>query len=135
MFFEGKDSVAPEKRTSEDAEKLKKLEELLEANGILKTEKAKLDRLCSASYRACPVEPPQMTRRPSSAEWERGVGGELMRLMAKLDKEHPSRTQRRSKKGECSGSQQVKSRKRSLKRKRSDIGTEPTSGEVDAESR
>lgn len=90
------DSMAPKQRTPEDTEKLNKLERLLESMGILKTEKAKFDVLCSAACRAYPVEPPLFANRPPPPDWERNKGHELMSLMDELMERYPRRKKRES---------------------------------------
>jgi len=90
------DSMAPKNRTPEDTEKLNKLEWLLESMGILKTEKAKFEVLCSAACRAYPVEPPMVAKWPPPPDWERNRGHELMCLMDELNEKYPHRRQRKS---------------------------------------
>lgn len=79
------DAMAPGKRTIEDAEKLRKLEELLKSMAILTTDKPKLGTLCSAACWEYPLEPLAMMKRRPPPGSERDVGREIVRLMDELD--------------------------------------------------
>ena len=95
MVFFG-DEMSPRVRTHTNTDKLKKLEGLLESMGIVKTEKAKLEVLCSAAYRAYPVEPPSIAKQPLPPGSERDRGHELLCLMEELAERYPRNEQVKS---------------------------------------
>ena len=110
VFFD--DSMVPWKRTPEDTERINKLEGLLESMGVLKTEKAEFEVLCSAACPAHPVEPLEMVRRPPPPDWERDQGYELMCLMSELNEKYPCRKQQNPREEKGSGGKQSESKKR-----------------------
>ena len=95
MVFFG-DEMSPRGRTQTNTDKLKKLEGLLESMGTVKTEKAKLEVLCSAAHRAYPVESPSMAKRPPPPGSERDRGHELLCLMEELAERYPRSEQVKS---------------------------------------
>ena len=95
MVFFG-DEMSPRGRTQTNTDKLKKLEGLLESMGIVKTEKAKLEVLCSAAHRAYPVESPSMAKRPPPPGSERDRGHELLCLMEESAERYPRSEQVKS---------------------------------------
>jgi len=120
IVFSG-DWIAPNERTPEDSEKLKKLEMRLESIGILKAEKAELDVLCSAAYLEYPIEPPLMAKRPPPPDWKRNKGSELVCLVDELNEKYPAPMRK---------PKQVESKKR-----RRQTRSKPYPGQVDRKSR
>ena len=64
--------------------KFDEFEELLASTGISYTPIPKLEKLCSATYRKYPVEPPEMRRRPRPDDWERRVGHGIFPLLREV---------------------------------------------------
>lgn len=81
--------MAPANRTSEDTEKLAKLEQLLESTGISNTPKAKFELLCSAAYKAYPFEPSEIAEREPPPEWKRLRAGRIVSFIREFRKLPP----------------------------------------------
>jgi len=136
VFFD--DSMNPENRTPEDAEKLEILERLLESMDILETPKAEFKMLYSAMFEedldgpeVDHNEPEEMANKPPPPSAQRYDGNELLRLTEELRKKYPHRKRKdkRRSREDLDGEQGTSKKPRRMKiPKYQMIVLNPTSG-------